>query len=294
VSRSCNRSILQAERGSGRRLLLPKERRPHIVFANRTQSIYLADTTADWHSYLPRLRDRVKAWLDESGNGRISLRRPRWFAMVDDVAAVTVAKPPCPGTNCLVWSWPLSADAGRRLRCLDRILRRRPHLLDRSVNHPSADTRVVPASSMEFCVPDEAADTPWVTQLPIPKQVVARIKPYDYVSCKQLVTRYRSHKGFWGCVEREFPKFGRVDQLYTETFATLMTGARSGSDSFGAASTLPLVLTPRRARYGGLRRRRPRRAAMLLDDALLPRIRAGQGSRGMPVFGDFQSGFGTS
>ena len=64
------------------------------------------------------------------------------------------------------------------------------------------------------------------------------------MSRNRFVTRYTYHHGFYDGVEREFRGFGRVDQLDTETFATLnASGNFPLGENVSAASSTPPVLT---------------------------------------------------
>jgi hypothetical protein len=166
------------------------------------------------------------------------------FPGVDDVASVTVADFLGRGTACLLWSSPLPADTGRQLRYLDLMCGRKPHLLDRTMNNLGAETQIDYASSTKFYLADKAAGTPWVTRLAFPVHVVERVETYDRVSRNRFVTRYTYHHGFYDGDEREFRGFGRVDQLDTETFATLnASGNFPVGENVSAASSAPPVLT---------------------------------------------------
>jgi len=273
---------------------------PRAIFADGTQSIYLANMTGDGLSDIVRIRNgevcywpnlgygrfgakitmdhspwfdtsdlfdqrrirladtdgsgtadilylghnRVDVFLNETGNGWSSARRVDPFPSVDNLAAVDVMDFLGRGTACLLWSSPLPGEQGRQLRYLDLMCGRKPHLLERVVNHAGAETRIEYASSTEFYLADQAAGTPWVTRLPFPVQVVKRVEVYDEVSRSRLVNRYTYHHGFYDGLEREFRGFGRVDQLDTEDIASLMApGTLPTSDNIDAASSVPPVLT---------------------------------------------------
>jgi RHS repeat-associated protein len=207
--------------------------------------IRLADTDGSGTSDIIYLgREGVTVYLNECGNGWSSARRVRRFPAVDDVASVTVADFLGRGTACLLWSSPLPADAGRQLRYLDLMCGRKPHLLDRTVNHLGAETRIDYASSTKFYLADKAAGTPWVTRLAFPVQVVEQVETYDFVSRNRFVSRYSYHHGFYDGVEREFRGFGRVDQLESEAFAALSaSGDFPVGENVDAASSVPPVLT---------------------------------------------------
>jgi RHS repeat-associated protein len=277
-----------------------EESGPRAIFADGTQSIYLANMTGDGLSDLVRIRNgevcywpnlgygrfgskitmdrspwfdtadvfdqrrirladtdgsgtsdilylghsRVEVFLNEAGNGWSSARGVDPFPVVDNLAAVDVMDFLGRGTACLLWSSPLQGEQGRQLRYLDLMCGRKPHLLERVVNHAGADSRIEYASSTEFYLADQAAGTPWVTRLPFPVQVVKRVETYDEVSRSRFVSRYTYHHGFYDGLEREFRGFGRVDQLDTEDIASLMApGTFPTGDNIDAASSVPPVLT---------------------------------------------------
>lgn len=203
--------------------------------------VRLADTDGAGTADLLYLgRDGVRIFLNLSGN---ALSAARWlpdFPAVDDVAAVEVADLLGRGTACLVWSSPLPCETGRQLRYIDLMDGRKPHLLDRIDNGMGAETRIEYASSTAFYVADKLAGTPWVTRLPFPVHVVARVEVFDAVSRGRLVNRYTYHHGFYDGLEREFRGFGRVDRYDTEAFASFGAGEAT---NWGAETDVPPVLT---------------------------------------------------
>jgi hypothetical protein len=177
-------------------------------------------------------------------NAWSSARRIDPFPAIDNLAGVDVMDFLGRGTACLLWSSPLPGEQGRQLRYLDLMCGRKPHLLERVVNHAGAQTRIEYASSTEFYLADQAAGTPWVTRLPFPVHVVTRVETYDEVSRTRFVSRYTYHHGFYDGLEREFRGFGRADRLDTEAIASLMApGTFPAGDDIDAASSVPPVLT---------------------------------------------------
>jgi hypothetical protein len=296
-------SLLNEGFGEAVRVRIPLEEEesgPRAIFADGTQSIYLANMTGDGLSDIVRIRNdevcywpnlgygrfgakitmdrspwfdtadlfdqrrirladtdgsgtsdilylgdsHVEVFLNETGNAWSSARRVDPFPAVDNLAAVDVMDFLGRGTACLLWSSPLPGEQGRQLRYLDLMCGRKPHLLERVLNHAGAETRIEYASSTEFYLADQAAGTPWVTRLPFPVHVVKRVETYDEVSRNHFVSRYTYHHGFYDGLEREFRGFGRVDQLDTEEIASLMAPGRLPTgDNIDAASSVPPVLT---------------------------------------------------
>ena len=295
-------SLLHEGFGAAVRVAAPLEEGmgPRVVFADGTQSIYLADMCGDGLTdivrirngevcYWPNLgygrfgpkvtmdgspwfdepdqfeeervrladtdgsgatdilylaRDGVKIFLNESGNGWSGVRRLGNFPAIDDAASIMVTDFLGRGTACVVWSSPLPSDLGRQLRYVDLMRGQKPHLLVRTDNNLGAETRITYASSTEFYLADKTAGAPWVTRLPFPVHVVARIETYDYVSRNRFVTRYTYHHGYYDGLEREFRGFGRVDQLDTEEFGSLTaSGSFPVGENVSATSNVPPVLT---------------------------------------------------
>jgi RHS repeat-associated protein len=296
-------SLLDEGFGEAVRVRIPLEEEetgPRAIFADGTQSIYLANMTGDGMADLVRIRNgeicywpnlgygrfgakitmdhspwfdtadlfdqrrirladtdgsgtsdilylghsRVEVFLNEVGNAWSSARRTHPFPAVDNLGTVDVMDFLGRGTACLVWSSPLPGEQGRQLRYLDLMCGRKPHLLERVVNHAGAERRIEYASSTEFYLADQAAGTTWVTRLPFPVHVVKRVETYDEVSRNRFVSRYTYHHGFYDGLEREFRGFGRVDQLDTEDIASLMApGPFPTGDNIDAASSVPPVLT---------------------------------------------------
>jgi RHS repeat-associated protein len=296
-------SLLNEGFGAAVRVHIPldeEESGPRVLFADGTQSIYLANMTGDGLSDIVRIRngevcywpnlgygrfgakvtmDRspwfdaadlfdqrrvrvadtdgsgtadilylghsgIAVFLNETGNAWSPARRIDRFPAVDDLAAVDMTDFLGRGTACLTWSSPLPGDQGRQLRYVDLMCGRKPHLLQRIVNHAGAETRIEYASSTEFYLADQAAGMPWVTRLPFPVHIVKRVETYDAVSRSRFVSRYTYHHGFYDGLEREFRGFGRVDQLDTEDIASLTASwALPTGDNIDAASSVPPVLT---------------------------------------------------
>jgi len=296
-------SLLNEGFGAAVRVRIPldeEESGPRALFADGTQSIYLASMTGDGLSDIVRIRngevcywpnlgygrfgvkvimDRapwfdtpdlfdqrrirladtdgsgtsdilylghsgIEVFLNETGAAWSSVRPIGPFPTLDNVAAVDVMDFLGRGTACLTWSSPLPGEQGRQLRYVDLMCGRKPHLLERIVNHAGAQTWIEYASSTEFYLADQAAGTPWVTRLPFPVHVVKRVETYDEVSRNRFVSRYTYHHGFYDGLEREFRGFGRVDQLDTEDIASLMApGTLPVGDNVDEASSVPPVLT---------------------------------------------------
>jgi RHS repeat-associated protein len=205
----------------------------------------LADTDGSGTTDILYLgRDAICIFLNEAGNAWSDARVLRQFPTSDNQAAIAAVDLLGHGTACLVWSSPLPGDARQPLRYVDLMGGKKPHLLVSACNQLGSETRIEYASSTEFYLADKAAGTPWVTRLPFPVHVVARIDTYDRVGRNRFVSRYSYHHGHFDGVEREFRGFGRVEQLDTEELAALTaTGDFPLGDNIDASSHVPPVLT---------------------------------------------------
>jgi RHS repeat-associated protein len=279
---------------------LDEEKGPKLVFADGTESIFLADLSGDGLTDIARIRNgEVCYWpnlgygrfgakvtmddapwfeapslfdgrhiqladidgsgttdiiyfssrgthlyFNQSGNGWSERRTLGRFPPVDPSSSAMAVDLLGNGTACLVWSSSLPGSAGRSLRYIDLMGGAKPHLLVKVVNNLGAETRIEYAPSTRFYVEDKLAGKPWITRLPFPVHVVARVDTYDYVSRNRFVTRHAYHHGYFDGVEREFRGFGMVEQWDTEEFAALSgSGDFPSAANIDAASHVPPVLT---------------------------------------------------
>ncbi|ADD41589.1 SpvB/TcaC N-terminal domain-containing protein [Stackebrandtia nassauensis] len=185
--------------------------------------------------YLHRTEARVyrnrcgNAWEAPQGLG-VAFPRADWLARVSTVDLLGN------GTACLVWSSPLLAETGTRVRYLDLMGSTKPHLLTSIVNNMGAETRIEYTPSTRFYLDDQRDGRDWITRLPFPVHVVSRVEIVDRISGHRFATTYTYHHGYFDGVEREFRGFAMVEQLDTETFPAL---AASNVD---AVTQLPPVL----------------------------------------------------
>lgn len=160
-------------------------------------------------------RDAARIWMNQSGNGYGAEQRVPFPSPADTSVAVSdfLGK----GTACLVWSSPLPQHRGAQIRYVDLMSGTKPHLLTSIRNNLGATTTIQYRSSTEDYLEDRKAGRPWVTKLPFPVQVVARLQVDESVTGTRLVTTYRYHHGHYDGREREFAGFGMVEKDDAET-----------------------------------------------------------------------------
>ncbi|MCX4791589.1 hypothetical protein OG369_37480 [Streptomyces sp. NBC_01221] len=183
-------------------------------------------------------QDGPRLHYNQAGNGWSAGHRLAGVPRISGPAAVRVLDLLGTGTACLVWSSPLQAEAGDRMRYLD-LMGTKPHLLTGMVNNMGTETVIRYASSTTFALRDEREGRPWATRLPFPVHVVERVETVDRISGNRFVNRYAYHHGHYDGEEHEFRGFGMVEQWDSVTMPTL-GGPATNLD---AASHLPPALT---------------------------------------------------
>ncbi len=285
----------RGKEGFGSYHVVPKEydeeKGPALVFADPTQSIYIADMSGDGLAdivrirngevcYWPNLgygkfgtkiamenspvfdnvdqfdnnrirladidgsgtsdilyigRNKIRFWFNQSGNSYGKENVISNFPAVDRLSSVMTLDLLGKGTTCVVWSSPLSENAGRQMQYVDLMGGIKPYLLYSIKNNMGSETRIGYAESTKFYLDDLKAGKPWITKLPFPVHVVERIETYDYLSNTKLVSKMKYHHGYYDRHEREFRGFGLVEHWDTETFddfdtSNLFSGEPDNSD----------------------------------------------------------------
>lgn len=161
-------------------------------------------------------QDGVRLWLNQAGNSWQAVEAAVAFPASDSIGGVTAVDLLGIGTACLVWSSALPDDAVR-LRYVDLLASRKPHLLESVDNGLGLETALQYAPSTKFFLADRAAGRPWATRLAFPVHVVERVETYDAVSRVRFVSEYRYRDGYFDGDEREFRGFAYVEQWDTES-----------------------------------------------------------------------------
>ncbi|WP_109833354.1 SpvB/TcaC N-terminal domain-containing protein, partial [Reichenbachiella versicolor] len=121
------------------------------------------------------------------------------------------------GTQCLVWSSPLSVETPPSIKYIDLMSGQKPYLITEINNNMGSITRMKYAPSTKYYLRDQKEGNPWITKLPFPVQVLEQVELYDQINQNRFVTKYAYHHGYFDGEEREFRGFGMVEQWDTET-----------------------------------------------------------------------------
>ena len=162
-------------------------------------------------------------WLNESGNKLVQgpgLAIPKFETL--KLAALTRLDGRTTGS--LVFA---KAEAGASITVID-LVPEPPLLLTGTKNNMGLETSISYAPSSKFFLADHAAESPWITRLPIVVPVVETLEVRDLVSGLRFTSHYSYHHGHYDPQDREFRGFGRVEQVDSESLAELTA---SGSDS---------------------------------------------------------------
>jgi RHS repeat-associated protein len=180
--------------------------------------IHLADIDGSGNSDIIYVgHDGISLYFNQSGNFWSPPHRLSSLPRTDSLTSIAAIDLVGNGTACLVWSSPLASDARRPMRYIDLMGGQKPHLLVCTTNNMGAETEVQYQASTKFYLQDRLEGRPWVTKLPFPVHVIARVENRDLVSNTKLVSTYRYRHGYYDGVEREFRGFAYVEQRDTES-----------------------------------------------------------------------------
>ena len=205
-------------------------------------------------------------WFNQAGNSFSAPHAVEALPQVDRLTDLSVADLAGRGTGCLVWASQLPGDEETRVRFLDLMGGRKPHLLVGIRNNMGLEQWIEYASSTRYYLEDRALGRPWRTRLHFPVHVVSRVETRDRISGTTLVASYRYRDGYYDGEERAFRGFGYVEQLdadlqpgpdapapvltrtWLATGVSEVDGVGSYADEFDASDTqavsLPDTLLP--------------------------------------------------
>jgi insecticidal toxin complex protein TccC len=159
--------------------------------------------------------DRIEIFFNQSGNAFATapfvLALPASYSSRDQITFADLFGTGC---QCLIFS---NDDPVPRVWTYDFSNGQKPYLLKSIDNGSGTTTTVTYDSSVGFYLRDKRAGRPWITNLPFPVQVVARLERHDAISDTREVSTYRYRHGYYDGVEREFRGFAMVERQDAET-----------------------------------------------------------------------------
>jgi RHS repeat-associated protein len=201
----------------GKRIEMPG---PRFPWGYDPKRVLLGDVDGDGAADLVYVDDtKVTLWINQCGNDWSPPITIQGTPPVSDLDSVRLIDLLGNGIAGVLWSKNANGLSPTNYFFLDFTGGIKPYLLNEMNNHMGSTTRVEYKSSTWFYLQDEHRPaTTWVTPLPFPVQVVARVETRDQFSGGKLTTEYSYHHGYWDGFEREFRGFGRVDHRDTELF----------------------------------------------------------------------------
>ena len=161
--------------------------------------------------------DRVEIWFNQSGN--CFTEQSRSFTLPAPCTSgsqLSFADVLGSGTMALIFS---DNCAQPRHWFLDFSQGQKAYLLNKIDNHLGAATTITYSASTKFYLDDKRQGLPWLTRLPFPVQVVAKIETRDEISDTTLVNKFLYRHGYYDGEEREFRGFGLVERGDAEIFS---------------------------------------------------------------------------
>ena len=175
-------------------------------------------------------------WLNLSGNRFSEKQTINAFPVTDNLSSVQLADIKSNGTSCLVWSSSLAKDAQQPLKYVslresvqkswnqtdkqyqsENIIAK-AYLLTAIENNMGARTEIRYKPSTHYYLEDKKAGKAWQTRLPMPVQVVDKVKTIDLITNTVYTGQYKYHHGYFDGVEREFRGFACVEQIDSDNY----------------------------------------------------------------------------
>ncbi|UQA61432.1 SpvB/TcaC N-terminal domain-containing protein [Polyangium aurulentum] len=163
--------------------------------------------------------DGIQIAFNQAGNSWSKVEKLPGFPTADLGSPISVLDFLGTGTACIVWSSPWKGVAQPPMRYIDLLGSKKPYLLTSVKNNLGAEMKLEYAPSTKFYLEDLKNGTPWVTRLPFPVHVLARVETHDAVSGTRFVSTYNYHHGYYDSAEKEFRGFGLVEQWDAESFS---------------------------------------------------------------------------
>lgn len=194
--------------------------------------------------------DRIDLYRNLNGSGfadPIAIRLPATFSLLDGLTTADVLGSGCSGlvfTRTTPTAQQLFYDFGIE----GTPERPKPYLLVETDNAMGAISRIGYRSSTRDYLDDQRRGQPWLTRLPFPVQVVARIEVLEQVTGSRLVSAWRYHDGYFDQTERVFRGFGYVERQDSERYEDFAKGNLFAAGTFEVAADATLHQPPSLAR----------------------------------------------
>jgi len=205
---------------------------PRLPHGYDPKRILIDDVDGDGLADIVYVDERkVWLWINQSGNRWSDAIEISGTPTVADIDAVRLVDLLGSGHRGLVWSRDADGTGRPHMHFLDFCGGVKPYLLRQIDNGMGASIAVAYAPSTRFYLTDQQdPHTRWLTPLPMPVQVVAKIEVIDRISQGKLTSEFSYHHGYWDGAEREFRGFGRVDRRDTEVFDGFHSAGLHGGD----------------------------------------------------------------
>lgn len=191
--------------------------------------------------------DRLRFWLNQSGNSWSREQPIRSTPHVIDVDSLELADLFGTGTQVLLYSTDYRGAGRSNYWFLDLIGGMKPYILTETTNNLGATTHAQYGTSTQEYLADLKEGHKWRTSLPFPVRILKKVEVIDHISKSKLVTTYRYHHGYYDGREREFRGFGRVDHVDTEQFEIYngpgLHGTEADFKRTEASAHIPPILT---------------------------------------------------
>ncbi|BBB92590.1 MAG TPA: SpvB/TcaC N-terminal domain-containing protein [Methylomusa anaerophila] len=164
-------------------------------------------------------KNKFTCWMNLSGNAFSAVPfEIDPFPEIHQQAKITVTDLLGNGVACIVWSSPLSKDAGAPLKYIDLMNSKKPHIMTAYKNNLGKEVTLEYTPSTRFYIEDKLTGRPWITKLHYPVHCLSKTETRDRISGYRFVSSYQYHHGYYDHAEREFRGFGMVEQTDAEAF----------------------------------------------------------------------------
>lgn len=161
--------------------------------------------------------NKFSCWMNLSGN-RFATQpfEITTFPEIHNQAKISVTDLLGNGVACIVWSSALEKDGPARLKYIDLMNSRKPHIMMQYRNNMGKRVSMEYTASTKYYIEDKLAGRPWITKLHFPVHCISKTITEDTVTGHHFASVYKYHHGYYDHPEREFRGFGMVEQFDQE------------------------------------------------------------------------------